>query len=61
MPFRSAAQAKFLWARHPTIAKRWTKKYGGWEGLPEHVKRKAIKSRLQRRQSRNQVRRVPSA
>ena len=28
MPFRSKKQRKFLWWKHPKIAKRWTKKYG---------------------------------
>lgn len=28
MPFRSEAQRRFMWARHPEIAERWTKEYG---------------------------------
>ena len=28
MPFRSEAQRRFLWARHPGVARRWTRKYG---------------------------------
>jgi len=28
MPFRSAAQRRYMYAKHPAIAKRWTKKYG---------------------------------
>ena len=28
MPFRSEHQRRFMWARHPEIAKRWTKRYG---------------------------------
>jgi len=28
MPFKSLKQRKYLWAKHPDIAKRWTKKYG---------------------------------
>ena len=28
MPFRSEAQRRFLWAKHPEIAKRWTKEHG---------------------------------
>jgi len=28
MPFRSEKQRKFMWARHPEIARRWTNKYG---------------------------------
>jgi len=28
MPFKSEKQRKYLWAKHPEIARRWTKKYG---------------------------------
>ena len=28
MPFKSAKQRNYLWAKHPDVAKRWTKKYG---------------------------------
>jgi len=28
MPFRSESQRKYLYAKEPTIAKRWTEKYG---------------------------------
>ena len=28
MPFRSEKQRKYLYAKHPKIAKRWTKKHG---------------------------------
>jgi hypothetical protein len=28
MPFKSVKQRKYMWAKHPEIAKRWTKKYG---------------------------------
>jgi hypothetical protein len=28
MPFRSAKQRRYMWAKHPDIARRWTKKYG---------------------------------
>ncbi len=39
MPFVSKAQRKFLWAKHPEIAKRWTAEHGsGGTRLPEHVK-----------------------
>lgn len=29
MPYKSAKQRRFMHAKHPTIAKRWDKKYGG--------------------------------
>jgi hypothetical protein len=28
MPFRSEAQRRYMWLKHPEIAKRWTHKYG---------------------------------
>ncbi len=28
MPFKSVKQRKYMWAKHPGLAKRWTKKYG---------------------------------
>jgi len=28
MPFRSEKQRKFLWVKHPKIAKKWTAEYG---------------------------------
>lgn len=38
-PFRSVKQRKFMFARHPQIAKRWAKKYGS----------KIVRSRKKRR------------
>lgn len=37
MPFKSEAQRKYMFARHPKIAKRWAHKYGVSKNLPEHV------------------------
>lgn len=28
MPFRSEAQRRYLWSKHPEIASRWSKEYG---------------------------------
>ena len=28
MPFKSEKQRRYMWAKEPEIAKRWTKKYG---------------------------------
>jgi hypothetical protein len=42
MPFKSKAQRKFMYAKHPALAKKWEDKYGsGGKSLPEHVKPKA--------------------
>ena len=28
MPFKSEKQRKYMWAKEPAIAKKWTEKYG---------------------------------
>jgi hypothetical protein len=28
MPFKSEKQRRFMWARHPGIAARWTREFG---------------------------------
>lgn len=28
MPFKSEDQRRYLWAKHPDITRRWSKKYG---------------------------------
>jgi hypothetical protein len=28
MPFKSTKQRRYMYAKHPKIAKRWAKKYG---------------------------------
>ncbi len=38
MPFKSEAQRKLMYAKHPTIAKRWTEEGGTAGHLPEHVR-----------------------
>lgn len=43
MPFRSKAQARFMFAKHPRIAKRWVKESGSKHpirGLPAKKRRK---------------------
>lgn len=39
MPFRSEAQRRFMYAKHPRIAKRWEKHTPKGADLPEHVKK----------------------
>lgn len=36
MPFQSEAQRRFLWMKHPDIARRWSKEYGTPKDLPMH-------------------------
>jgi len=37
MPFKSEAQRRFLFAKHPKIAKKWAHKYGTPKNLPKRV------------------------
>ena len=39
MPFRSEAQRRFMWAKHPDIARRWTNEYGS-KIVPSDKKKK---------------------
>jgi phosphopantetheinyl transferase (holo-ACP synthase) len=40
MPFTSKAQARFMFARHPGIAKEFAAKTSSIKALPEHVGKK---------------------
>lgn len=40
MPFKSKAQVRFMFAKHPRIAKRWAAKTKSIKRLPQRVKRK---------------------
>jgi hypothetical protein len=37
MPFKSKAQMKFMYAKHPKIAKRWEDKYGISKKIPKKM------------------------
>jgi hypothetical protein len=37
MPFKSEAQRRYLWLKHPKLAKRWAHEYPGQHALPYHV------------------------
>ena len=43
MPFKSEAQRRFLFAKHPEIAKRWTQEYGSKPVSKERPSLKALK------------------
>jgi len=44
MPFKSKAQAGYMFVHHPEIAKEWASKTLSIKALPEHViKKKKIK------------------
>ena len=40
MPFKSEKQRKYLFAKKPTIAKKWSKKYGSKISKPKKRKKK---------------------
>ena len=40
MPFRSKAQARYLFSQHPDIAKRWAAEGYIVKGLPKKVSKK---------------------
>ena len=40
MPFKSRAQQKFMYAKHPKIAQRWAKETPSFKTLPKKVRRK---------------------
>lgn len=39
MPFKSQAQRKFLFAKHPKIAKEWAEETPKGAKLPDHVRK----------------------
>lgn len=43
MPFESESQRRFMYARHPKIAKRWSREYDTPEDLPERKGKKHSK------------------
>ena len=44
MPFRSKAQAKYLFSQHPKIAKKWASEGYTYRDLPKRVKRHGIRN-----------------
>lgn len=43
MPFKSKAQARFMFANHPKMAKEWARETPSIKRLPKKVKKKASK------------------
>lgn len=39
MPFKSKSQMRFMYAKHPKIAKRWSKETENEKDLPENKKK----------------------
>lgn len=48
MPFESKAQQRYLFAKEPTIAKRWAKETPDFKKLPEHKKKQTLKKTLKK-------------
>jgi len=46
MPFQSEAQRKFMWAKHPEIAKRWEVEGGNEIKRKEEAKKRAAELML---------------
>ncbi len=40
MPFKSKAQQRFMYAKHPKIAKKWAKKTSSFKSLPARAKKR---------------------
>lgn len=40
MPFQSKSQMRLMYAKHPEIAKRWSREYPNQKNLPEHKRKK---------------------
>lgn len=49
MPFKSEAQRRFMYMKHPDIAKRWSTEYPNQKDLPMH---KAMASALSKMRSK---------
>ena len=45
MPFKSEAQRKLMFAKHPKLAKRWADEYPNQGKLPKKVKKRKKRSR----------------
>lgn len=48
MPFQSEKQRRYLWLKHPEVAKRWTKEYGSdtiKKAAKKRIKSESPKSR----------------
>ena len=49
MPFKSEKQRKYMWAKHPDIAKRWEDEGKGYVERKKHEKKKSKEKRNARR------------
>ena len=49
MPFRSNAQRKYMFAKHPKLAREWVRRYGAGGSLPEHVLTRRVAEKMKKR------------
>lgn len=49
MPFKSQAQRRLLYAKHPEIAKKWSEEYPNQGKLPERVGKKKAKKKTKKK------------
>lgn len=42
MPFESKAQQRFMFAKHPTMAKKWAHETPSIKALPDHVRKSIV-------------------
>lgn len=55
MPFKSQAQRKFMYAKHPEIAEEFEEKTPDKE-LPEHVAKRSALKKMEKRHGQNNYR-----
>lgn len=49
MPFSSKSQMRYMHAKHPKVAEKWSKKYGTPKNLPEKKGHNSMHSHMARR------------
>lgn len=59
MPFKSKAQKRFMYARHPEIAKRFQRETGDEQGLPERKGEKTYQRKRHKKRRRHRYERSP--
>jgi len=49
MPFKSEAQRRYMFMKHPEIAEKWAHKYGTPKNLPYHKKKSHVAEYIERK------------
>lgn len=57
MPFKSEAQRRLMWAKHPDIARKWADETGPQPNLPKHVAKVEHESHAYNWRSRENLKR----